>query len=281
MATTRKFTQDEIELIGRTMMQGASHDDVLLFIATCERTGLDPFTRQIMPSSRNTNKNGKWVTTWTWIVTIDGLRKIAVDSGDYEGQDGPFWCGKDGEWKEIWTKSESCFAAKVIVHRRGFRNGLSGIAKYDSYVQKTKEGKPNQVWQNLGDHMTAKCAEALALRRAYPNEMAGLYTDEEMEQADATPPTSPQPPTQPSEPAPAKGPYAFPWSIEELEEFETTKDRAYSAFKAAGKSEDDFNAFAETWKKRQQTDPAEKVLTGFADIVNRLESATKKEEKAA
>ena len=91
--STRKFSQDEIDLISRTMMQGASHDDVLLFIATSERTGLDPFTRQIMPSSRNTKKGEKWVTVWTWIVTIDGLRKIAVDSGDYEGQDGPFWCG--------------------------------------------------------------------------------------------------------------------------------------------------------------------------------------------
>lgn len=76
--------------------------------------------------------------------------------------------------------------------------------------------------------------------------------------------------------APAKGPYAFPWSIEELEEFETTKDRAYSAFKAAGKDEGAFNQFAEVWKKNQMVDPAEKVLTKFAAIVNKLEEAAKK-----
>ena len=275
--STRKFTQDEIDLISRTMMQGASHDDVLLFIATCERTGLDPFTRQIMPSSRNTKKGEKWVTVWTWIVTIDGLRKIAVDSGDYEGQDGPFWCGQDGAWKEIWTDDKPCFAAKVLVHRKGFRSGLSGIAKYDSYVQKTKEGKPNQVWQNLGDHMTAKCAEALALRRAYPNEMAGLYTGDEMGQAGFAIPESPKTAETRAEAAPSNpGPYAHPWSIDELEEFELTKDRAYAAFRAAGKTVDDFNAFAETWKKNQMVDPAEMVLTKFAAIVGKLEEASKK-----
>lgn len=201
--STRKFTPEEIALIHRTYMEGAKADDVALFIATCERTGLDPFARQIMPSSRNTQKNGQWVTIWTWIVTIDGLRKIAVDSGDYEGQEGPWWCGPDGEWKEVWTKPVPCFAAKVLVHRKGFRVGLSGIAKYESYVQKKKDGAPNQVWMNLGDHMTAKCAEALALRRAYPNEMAGLYTTDEMAQAGFEPPQAQAAPPS-TEPEPSK-----------------------------------------------------------------------------
>jgi phage recombination protein Bet len=179
MKVARKFTHEEVALIGRTMMKGASKDDVDLFVSTCERTGLDPFARQIIPSCRNTKQGDNWVKVWTWIVTIDGLRKIAVDSGDYEGQEGPWWCGKDGAWKEIWTEDKSCFAAKVLVHRKGFRTGLAGIARYDAYVQKTKDGRPNSVWATLGDHMTAKCAEALALRRAYPNEMAGLYTEDE------------------------------------------------------------------------------------------------------
>ena len=72
------------------------------------------------------------------------------------------------------------------------------------------------------------------------------------------------------------GPYAHPWSVDELEEFELTKDRAYAAFKAAGKTVDDFNAFAETWKKNQMVDPAEMVLTRFAAIVGKLEEASKK-----
>lgn len=180
MKVARKFTPEEVGLIHRTMMPGASKDDVAIFVATCERTGLDPFAKQIMPTSRNVNKNGAWVTIWGNLTTIDGLRKIAVDTGDYEGQEGPWWCGQDGVWKDLWTDSKNpCYAAKVVVHRKGFRTGLPGIAKYDAYVQKKKDGQPNQVWQTLGDHMTAKCAEALGLRRAFPNEMAGLYTEDE------------------------------------------------------------------------------------------------------
>lgn len=182
MSKNRKYSAEEVGLIHRTMMPGAKSDEVALFVSTCERTGLDPFARQIIPSSRNVQKNGAWVTVWTWIVTIDGLRKIAVDSDAYEGQEGPYWCGKDGVWKEIWTDNEP-YAAKVIVHRKGFKTGLAGIAKYESYVQKRGDGKPNNVWNILGDHMVAKCAEALALRKAFPNEMAGLHTQDEMAQA--------------------------------------------------------------------------------------------------
>lgn len=270
--TTRKFTPEEIALIHRTYMEGAKADDVALFIATCERTGLDPFARHIMPSSRNTQKNGQWVTVWTWIVTIDGLRKIAVDSGDYEGQEGPWWCGPDGVWKEVWSGKDPCFAAKVLVHRRGFRTGLSGIAKYDSYVQKKRDGLPNSVWTNLGDHMTAKCAEALALRRAYPNEMAGLYTDdEEMALEPSHEALKPTTPTTPSSTPEA-------WDIDSESEFITTLDRAYIAFKAGiddpTKGQAEYEKFAAKCKGRK-VEPAEKVLTEMAAYVEKLENAAK------
>lgn len=271
--TTRKFTPEEIALIHRTYMEGAKADDVALFVATCERTGLDPFARQIMPSSRNTRKNDQWVTLWTWLVTIDGLRKIAVDSGDYEGQEGPYWCGKDGIWKEIWTESGPCFAAKVLVHRKGFRTGLSGIAKYESYVQKKKDGQPNQVWQNLGDHMTAKCAEALALRRAYPNEMAGLYTSDEMAQAGFEVPTEPKHethPTEPADPTIIKG-----WTIEAQEQYALLADRLYTAFRDAGKM-NLHAAEAEKWRKRMSTLTAPEVLKPMEEHVAKLEEAAKK-----
>lgn len=75
----------------------------------------------------------------------------------------------------------------------------------------------------------------------------------------------------PQQPAAQEG----KWSIDELEEFETTKDRAWSAFQAAGQSEEAFIKFMGPWTKRKQTDPAEKVLTGFAALVNKLEETSK------
>ena len=270
--STRKFTPEEIALIHRTYMEGAKADDVALFVATCERTGLDPFARQIMPSSRNTQKNGQWVTLWTWLVTIDGLRKIAVDSGDYEGQEGPWWCGEDGAWHEVWTKKGPCFAAKVLVHRKGFRTGLSGIAKYESYVQKKKDGQPNNVWANLGDHMTAKCAEALALRRAYPNEMAGLYTSDEMAQAGFEVPADPKPEVQTAEPV---EPIIKGWTIEAQEQFAILADRIYTAFRDAGKM-DLHAAESEKWRKRMSTLTAPEVIGPMETFVVKLEEAAKK-----
>ena len=259
---TRKFTDDEIGLIHRTMMDKASKDDVAVFVATCERTGLDPFARQIMPQSRNSRTpDGGWKTTWTNIVTIDGLRKIAVDSGDYEGQEGPWWCGEDGEWKEVWTKKTPCFASKVLAHRKNFRTGLVGIAKYESYVQKKKDGNPNQVWEQLGDHMTAKCAEALALRRAYPNEMAGLYTSDEMGRAMQE---QPQPLVAHSEEQIEED---ITWTEDDLANIRSMCDKLYDLLGVIGMPETEIGL-----RCKYYLDMKDKIP--FNTVVNRIATAT-------
>ena len=175
---------DQQKTLITSMMPGAKKSDVDQFIAVCEESGLNPFRRQIMPSSRRSkDTSGTWVTNWTHLVTIDGLRSIAAETGEYEGQEGPYYCGMDGVWKDIWLDSKPPAAAKVIIFRRNFRQGLVATAKYESYVQKNSDGKPNKIWNTFGDHMTAKVAEALGLRKAFPQQMGGLYTTDEMAQA--------------------------------------------------------------------------------------------------
>lgn len=190
------LSREQINLIKRTVAKGCDDDELELFLYTAKRLRLDPLARQIHAVKRWDSQAQREVMA---IQTgIDGYRLIAERTGNYLGQDGPYWCGEDGAWHDVWLKKEPPAAAKVGVLRRGFEKPVWGIARFDSYAGRKKDGTLTAMWLTKADLMIAKCAEAIALKKAFPHELSPLLTEEEMgtdqhiKQADVSPTVSPE-----------------------------------------------------------------------------------------
>lgn len=164
-----EWSSQETQIIRQTIAPGITDAEMALFAQVCRRTGLDPFSRQVYAIKRSGRMSIQ--------TSIDGFRLIAERTGAYAGQLGPLWCGDDGVWKDVWLSDRPPAAAKVAVLRNDFSEPLWAVARFKSF----DAGTP--LWQRMPDVMLAKCAESQALRRAFPNDLSGLYTSEEMDQA--------------------------------------------------------------------------------------------------
>jgi phage recombination protein Bet len=185
------MTEEDIALLKQTHCLGWSEQNVALFVHQCNRSGLDPLSRQIYGQLR-WDKNmldakGKKVggLRLTVVTSIDGFRLVANRSGEYEGQQGPYWCGADAVWKDVWLPKTYPAAAKVGVWRTGFREPTFGVANFDAFAPTYDDGNLSGLWPKMFALMIAKCAEAQALRKAFPQELGSLYITEEMDQAPA------------------------------------------------------------------------------------------------
>lgn len=165
------FTRQQIDLIKKTVAKGASDDELKLFLHIANKTGLDPFARQIYSVKRWNSDIGGYVMTPQ--TGIDGYRLIAERTGNYAP-------GKDTTF--IYDENQKLVSATAFIMKRVGEQWfeVTATARYDEYVQTKKDGTPNNMWGNKPHIMLAKCAEGLALRRAFPAELSGVFVEEEL-----------------------------------------------------------------------------------------------------
>ena len=168
MSTLTLWTPEQTQLISTTIAPGCSTDELRLFAYACQRTGLDPFSKQIYAIKRG----GKM----TIQAGIDGLRSIAERTGQLDGSE-THWCGEDGVWTDAWLSSKPPAAAKTILHRKGASHPFVGVARFADY------NAGQGLWSKMPAAMIAKCSEALALRKSFPADLSGVYSTDEMDQA--------------------------------------------------------------------------------------------------
>jgi len=167
-----EFTADQVDLIKRTIAPGLTNDEMSLYLYHAKKSSLDPLAKQILAIKRSSQGSSK-ITIQT---SIDGYRLIADRTGKYAGNDDPVFAG-NGKYPD---------SATVTVYKivQGVRCPFSATARWTEYYPGENAG--GFMWRKMPFLMLGKCAEALALRKAFPAELSGLYTNEEMDQAQET-----------------------------------------------------------------------------------------------
>ena len=168
------ITAEQIGLIQRTIAKDATAEELQLFFYDCKRRGVHPLDKLI----HFTKRGGKY----TPITSIDFMRTRAADTGEYAGSDDAEFVWPPNVKAENNNFDTAPLAARVTVWRlvQGTRCAFTATARWSEY----KPDANDFMWRKMPHTMLGKCAEALALRKAFPQQLHGLYAREEMDQAD-------------------------------------------------------------------------------------------------
>ncbi|MCW2924401.1 MAG: bet [Thermoleophilia bacterium] len=167
------FTDEQVDVMRSTICRELNDAELSLFLAMCQKYALDPFSRQIYA----TKTGGKL----TPITSIDGFRLIAQRSGQYAGQRPPEWTADGREWVDVWINPTPPAACRVSVLRHDWDEPMTVPLTWTEYTG----GSASHMQRKMPAHMLAKATEAIALRKAFPNDLSGLYTSDEI--VDAVP----------------------------------------------------------------------------------------------
>jgi phage recombination protein Bet len=184
LSAQTNFSQKQIDILKNSICKGVTNEEFEVFLMACAKTQLDPFMKQIYAVKRKSKRpDGSWGESMTIQTGIDGYRLIAERTGHYAPGPEPTYTYDDNGF----LLSASAYIKKQT--KDGTWHTVSASAYIDEYCQSfvdknTGEKKATGLWATMPRTMLAKCAESQALRKAFPSEMSGVYTKEEMQQAE-------------------------------------------------------------------------------------------------
>lgn len=186
----RVLSAGDVQMLAEAGLLPAVERDRVHFLAMCERSGCDPLRRQIYWRYRRDHLRKK--TVFSVELKIDGLRAIAQRSGEFEAAVGPRWSADGEKWLKGWPGAAPPPLARFKVKRRGREGYAEATTNWESYrvmhlMEDTGEEVLDDFWRKMPDLMLAKCAEAGAFRRAFPELLSGLYIEEELDQMENPP----------------------------------------------------------------------------------------------
>jgi len=195
---TNDFSARDLALVRRTVAADTTDDEFNIFVNYCSTLGLNPLRRQVYALVYNKADAKK--RKMSIIVAIDGFRAVAARTGNYRPDDEEPRFEFDAEAK---SPTNPLGFVKAVVKVWQFSHGewfpVTASAYWDEYAptrdewaegedgkrrptgKKTLDGK----WPTMGRLMLAKCAEALALRKAWPDDFSNVYAPEELDRAQA------------------------------------------------------------------------------------------------
>ena len=160
--SVNNYSPEQMKLITDVVARGATPDELKLFLYRCHNLGLDPLKPGQIYFIKYGNSPG------TIVVGIEGFRARAVKTGKLSGiKRGSLKDDKGnliGAWAEV------------------FRSDWKECAREEVPLNEYNTGKGN--WAKMPETMIKKIAEAAALRMAFPDDLGGIYTNEEMDQAE-------------------------------------------------------------------------------------------------
>lgn len=162
-----------------SVFPGAKDESILLAVDYCKARKLDILKKpcHIVPMSVTDAKTGN--KNWRDVIMpgIYEQRITAFRTGQMAGQDEPVF-GDTVTFRGI-EAPEWC---RVTVYRfiNNERCAFSHTEYFSEACATTKDGKPNSMWSKRPRGQLAKCAEAGALRKAFPDELGGVITADEV-----------------------------------------------------------------------------------------------------